>query len=206
MASAALPPYDVNKAWRRALFYFIGCWLIAALSGGLNALLSMPMVTAEQRTDILWWVMTVICFGIIVVGYGFIWPRGTLTHGRPRILSAIVPFGLLWGISEGLLFVSVWHVISQWFSSDWFVVLIAFTILSTFVGLWHALYWDIYVAPEHNIAAWNLRKVLLAHVPNLLLTLIYLTRYENMAIFVSLQATALLLSTYFMHFPAPVRR
>ena len=33
--------------------------------------------------------------------------------------------------------------------------------VGTFLGLWHALYWDRKVAPEHNIEAWNLRKVLL---------------------------------------------
>jgi hypothetical protein len=57
------------------------------------------------------------------------------------------------------------------------------------------------VTPEHNIVEWNGRKVLLAHTPNLIATLTYLTLHGNMGIFILLQTIALLSSTYFMHFP-----
>ncbi len=75
--------------------------------------------------------------------------------------------------------------------------------LSAFVGLWHAVYWDVHVSPTHNIIEWNIRKVLLAHNPNLILTSIYVTAWENLGLFVLLQAVALLGSTLAMPFPSP---
>ena len=145
--------------------------------------------------------MVVACFVVILTGYGYVWPRGTLTYGRSLNLVAVILFGLLWGISEGVLFISVWLLLADWLPSKWLIVGLTFLILATFKGLWHSQYWDIYVSPEHNIEAWNLRKVLLAHTPNLIFTLTFLTLYGGVGFFVVWQTMALLLSTYFMHFP-----
>jgi NAD(P)-dependent dehydrogenase (short-subunit alcohol dehydrogenase family) len=74
--------------------------------------------------------------------------------------------------------------------------------LSAFIGLWHALYWDVHIAPEHNIIEWNIKKVMWAHNPNVILTAIYLTAWENLAIFVLLQTVALFVSSLAMPFPS----
>jgi hypothetical protein len=74
-------------------------------------------------------------------------------------------------------------------------------VISAFLGLWHQFYWDIYVAPEHNILEWNIKKVLLAHIPNIVITLTYLSLYGNSGVFVLCQTFALVASTYFMRFP-----
>ncbi|WP_420630123.1 hypothetical protein [Candidatus Leptofilum sp.] len=182
------------------MIYFAVCLLLGWWSGALQIIFSRPLITAVPSTP-GYIPLTLACFVVILVGYGYIWPKGTLTHGRSLNVLAVLLFGLLWGISEGTLFVSVWLLTSNWISAQWLVVFVSFLILPAFIGLWHALYWDIYVAPEHNIAAWNGRKVLLAHVPNLSLTLIHLTLYQNARLFVLWQTVALLLSTYFMRFP-----
>jgi hypothetical protein len=90
---------------------------------------------------------------------------------------------------------------SKFIASKFLVWLVSFLVIGTFVGLWHQFYWDIYVAPEHNIIEWNTKKVLFAHVPNIVVTLAYLTIYESAGIFVLCQAFALIVSTFFMRFP-----
>jgi hypothetical protein len=104
-------------------------------------------------------------------------------------------------LSEGLLFLSVFALTSKFIASKFFVWLVSFLVIGTFVGMWHQFYWDIYVAPEHNIIEWNAKKVLFAHMPNIMITLAYLTIYESAGVFVLCQAFALIASTYFMRFP-----
>lgn len=193
--------YNAPLAWLRGSLYFAVCFLISWSTGILQTLLTTPLLTPENLQNPTWIAFTLLCFVVIFVGYFIIWPKGTLTHGRELSWTAVLIFGLLWGVSEGQFFASIWSFFSQMLSPKWAVVLAAFSVISTFTGLWHALYWDIYVAPEHNIAAWNLKKVLFAHIPNISLSLIYLTLFESVGIFVLLQTIALLASTYFMCFP-----
>jgi hypothetical protein len=198
-------PYNPNHAWRRATVYFGACILIAVFTGTWSKVLTLPLVSAENLQNPNWIIWTVVCFAIIGIGYLYIWPLGTKTHGRPLVLSAVIPFGLAWGISEGLLFASVWSLVFRYFGQSLSTVVIVFLLLSTFIGLWHQFYWDIWVAPDHNIIEWNGRKVAFAHTPNLIATLIYLTLYQNLGMMVIFQTIALLSSTYFMRFP-PYRR
>jgi len=62
--------------------------------------------------------------------------------------------------------------------------LVAFIATSTFIGLWHALFWDIHIAPPHNIPEWNGKKALFAHVPNLVCCLAYLAFTGSARMFV----------------------
>lgn len=202
MAEVA-PSYNPRSAWVRAFIYFAVCWVIAWLSGAFEVIFNQPFLTPSADITIFWLVWTAVCTVVILVGYGIIWPMGTLTHGRPLVWPAVLVFGLAWGISEGLLFVSVWLMVGRFSANGWLICIITFLILSTFKGVWHSQYWDIYVSPEHNIEAWNLRKVLLAHTPNLIVTLIHLTLFNSMGLFILWQTAALMLSTYFMHFPSP---
>ena len=198
MVSSTYNPID---AWRRASVFFGVCFLIAGLTGTLSDVFSEPLFSAENLDNRNWIIWTQACFIIIAVGYFYIWPRGTVTHGRPLVLAAVIPFGLAWGISEGLLFVSVWSMVFRFLGQSVWTVVITFLILSAFIGLWHTFYWDIWIAPEHNLAEWNGRKVAFAHTPNLIATLIYLTLYQSVGMMVVFQTIALLASTYFMHFP-----
>jgi len=193
--------YNPRHAWTRSAVYFAICFAVAYFTGALALVLRQPLVSAENLQDARWILFTLLCIAIEIWGYVYLWPRGTLTHGRQLYWSVVLTFGLLWGLSEGLLFLSVFVLTSQWVASKFLVWIISFLVISTFLGLWHRFYWDIYVAPEHNILEWNIKKVLYAHIPNIVITLTYLSLYGNAGIFVLCQTFALVASAYFMRFP-----
>jgi hypothetical protein len=201
--------YDTKAAWLRAFAYFAGCWSLAFAAGTIPTILSNPLVLPGQTDDWLWWALAAASLLVVLIGYGVIWPRGTLPHGRRIVVPDTVLFGVAWGVSEGLLFGSVWLLAKRGFDSligpgtvsDFLILGTTIVVLSAFLGLWHALYWDIHVSPEHNIAEWNIRKVLFAHTPNLVVSGIWVTGYENLALFVGLQALALVMSSIAMPFP-----
>jgi hypothetical protein len=188
--------YRPDRAWLLAFSYFAVCWTAAWVTGALGRL------AAPTPEGIGWWAWFVVSVVVVVVGYWVVWPMGTEARGRPRTPMSWV-FGLVWGVSEGLLFLAVQTVVVGWALPVWATVFVTFLVLAGFVGMWHALYWDVEVAPPHNIGAWNLRKVLWVHVPNLAVTLGFLTVYDEAALFVGLQTLALVGSAVAMRFPAP---
>ena len=151
--------------------------------------------------------MTALCVIVVIVGYWIVWPLGTQAHGRTRVFPDTYIFGVLWGVSEGMIFASVWTLAVRWIGreSAWEklgVFLVCYLVLSLFIGLWHAGYWDRVVAPEHNILEWNVRKVAIAHVPNVIVTTAYVTLFANLGFYVGLQALALLGASLAMPFPS----
>jgi retinol dehydrogenase-14 len=203
--------YDTRAAWLRAFAYFSFAWALAMGSGTIPTILGNPLVLPGQTSSVFWWVFTLLCCAVVFVGYWIIWPIGTLPHGRRVIVPDTVLFGIAWGVSEGLLMGSVWVLAKRFWQAtlgagtvaDFAIVFTTIIVLSAFVGLWHALYWDVHISPEHNIYEWNIKKVMFAHNPNLILTSIYVTAWENLGIFVLLQALALFASTLAMPFPSP---
>jgi len=197
--------FDPADAWLRAFVYFAAIWAVAAASGTLTTILRSPLVFPGQLDDWRWRLATAGLAAMIFVGYWVIWPLGTRSHGRSVVLPDTIVFGLAWGISEGLLFASVWVVgrrlLGTGGAPDVALTLGAIVVISAFIGTWHARYWDIHVAPEHNVASWNLPKVLLVHTPNVVTTTAYVTATGNLAIWVLLQAFALIGSALFMRFP-----
>jgi len=199
--------YDPVAAWLRACAYFAFAWAVAFLTGAVSTITGNPVIFPGQTSNPWWWLFTVAAVAVIIVGYWVIWPRGTLAHGRRIVFPDTYVFGILWGISEGMIFASVWTTAVRVFGRDnsWeqlAVFVACYLGLALFIGLWHALFWDTYVAPEHNILAWNFRKVLLCHNPNVIVTTAYVTVFGNLAIYVSLQALALLGATVTMPFPS----
>lgn len=189
-------------AWMRGGIYFTSSFIISILTGVLPALTNKPVVTSENLADPFWWIFTLASAGVIYFAYFYLWPKGTLTHGRELHLPSVLTFGLLWGLSEGQIFLSIWSVLEKFIVNPWFVALTAFLNIGMFKGLWQSQYWDIHVAPEHNIPEWNLKKVLFGHIPNLICTLSYLAVFGNALIFLLLQTAGLMYMTYRMRFPA----
>ena len=194
--------YSPRLAWIRGGIYFASGFILSILTGVLPELVSKPIATSEQISNLYWWLFTLLCVGVIYFAYFYLWPRGTLTHGRELHLRQVLFFGLFWGLGEGLVFLSTWAVTEKFSSNVWLTALVTFLIVGTFKGLWQSQYWDIHVAPEHNIPVWNLKKVLLGHIPNLIFTLSYLAVFGNALIFLLLQTAGLMYMTYRMRFPA----
>jgi len=195
--------YSPLLAWIRGGIYFASCFILSILTGVFSTLISQPIATGENLYNPIWWVFTFICAIVIYIAYFVIWRRGTLTHARELHKPSVLIFGLLWGLSEGQLMLSVWAIVEKFLSNIFVIGIISFLIISAFKGLWQSQYWDIYVSPEHNIPEWNLRKVLFGHVPNLIFTLTYLAMFGNALIFLLFQTSGLMICTYYMHFPKP---
>jgi retinol dehydrogenase-14 len=197
--------YDPKAAWLRAFAYFSFAWAFAAASGTIDTLARNPLVFPGQWGDAVWVVATTAVFAVIIVGYWIVWPIGTRAHGRRIVLPDTVVFGISWGVSEGLIYGSVWllahRALGDLRGGPVWVALVVIVIMSVFSGVGHATYWDVHVSPEHNVIDWNMRKVALVHNPNLILCTVYVTWGENLGIYVILEALALLGSTVFMPFP-----
>jgi hypothetical protein len=85
--------------------------------------------------------------------------------------------------------------------SDALVLITVIVVLSAWIALWHALYWDVNISPEHNIVEWNTIKVAVVHTPNVVVSTAWLTAWENLGLFVLVQTIALLGSSMTMPFP-----
>jgi hypothetical protein len=194
---------DGVRRWLRAGAYFSACLVASAAAGVLPVLLTGPLLGDGSLGDIGFVAALLGCVAVELVAYGWVWPRGTYTLDRPRDLPTGIGFGLAWGVTEAQLLLVLFALVEQSGWSKAYVVLVAFVLMSAFQGCWHALYWDRLVAPEHNDPRWNLRKVLLCHVPNLAATLTFLAVYSAPLLFVGLQALSLVLSSCAMHWPRP---
>lgn len=196
-------PYSPKRAWQRAGLYFAACVVVAAATGVLAGILDAPLATAAQLADPRWLALSGACLVVIVLGYGVIWPMGTFTDGRQRHPLLAPAFGAVWGICQGLLFVVFWKLAERSGLGVWWVAAITYVLVGAYNGVWHRFVWDIYMSPPHNYTAWNGRKVLLCHTPNLLICLLWLALYGNFGLYVLLQGLALAISAYAMRFPAP---
>jgi hypothetical protein len=202
--------YEAPPAWIRAGIYFCACFLLAYFTGALELVLDSPIVTSEQLGDPAWWAFTAVAVGFICVAYGYVWVKYTVVFDRPRrpLMSAL--FGVLWGLSTGQLFLSVW-VWSQEFSDarGWPVQVAwvgAWALISAWQPNWHSIYWDHYIAPEHDTPLTQRIKALGCHIPNLVITLMYVAVFDNYAIFIALQVAACTFAAVGMRFPAPWTR
>ena len=198
--------YDSLSAWRRAAGYFIVCFVVAGIMGVPQTLVHQPLATDVQLGDVRWRIATAGVTAYVLFAYAWYWPRGTTHCGRRGHPVATPLFGLLWGAAQGQLIVALFFAIEQLGFSGIITTVIVFTLYSAWAGLWQSQYWDIYIAPEHNLRGWNLRKVLVAHVPYLALSLLHLMTFRNVALFVIWQIVALTASAWAMRFPAPWQR
>ncbi len=193
--------YSPRLAWLRAGICFSLVGVLAASSGALEMVLGQPLVRPGQFDNPAWLALSLLALTVILVGYGLIWPRGTFTDGRRRHVPTLLLYGSLWGLSQGLLFLSLWLLVARLAPGPWSTALGGYLLIGAFQGLWHRYFWDIQVSPPHNYSEWNGRKVLLAHTPNLVVCLVHMALFGNAGLFVLLQALALLLSTWAMRFP-----
>jgi hypothetical protein len=199
-------PWDIyypKLAWMRAGMYFCVCYTLSYLTGAMELILTSPVVTAEQLANPNWAWFTVSAAAFIFIAYSVVWCYYTPVFERQKNLLVSATFGFLWGSSSGQLFLSVWVVCSHLPLPAWACTVIAFLPLAAYQPNWHNIYWDHYIAPEHDTPLTQIIKASCCHIPNLTIMLTYLTLYENYALFVFAQVWACVSAGLGMRFPAP---
>ena len=192
-------------AWLRAGIYFCFCILVAMFTGAWEATLASPLVYPGQLEDPRWLFSTAAVVVFIFAAYWGYWYRNTLRFGRELYFLPQGLFGLCWGFTTGLYFLSFWHIAlaigGSW--PTWVVWLVAYILISGWQVLWMDLYWDVYVSPEHDSPESIAKKVPRTHIPNMTLCLTYFAFFDNYWIFIGLQTVALLAASYGMRMPPP---
>ena len=195
--------YYPKLAWLRAGMYFCACYLLSYWSGAMELLVTSPIATAAQLENPRWIWFTVAVYAFIFVAYPGVWVYFTPVFERQRnpLISGV--FGFLWGSSAGQLFLSIWLLAGKLGLPAWGTWLATFLVLAAYQPNWHNIYWDHYIAPEHDTPMTQKIKALGCHIPNLAIGLTHLTLYENYFIFVSTQIIACTSAALGMRFPAP---
>ena len=199
-------PWDKHYpklAWLRAGIYFCFCYLFSYLTGTMDKLLSMPIATAEQWQSGSWQLITGAALLYIVLAYAGVWAYFTPTFERKQSLLLSALFGFLWGSSSGQLFLSVWYLASAIDWPVWAAWIATFVALSLYQPSWHNIYWDHYIAPEHDTPLTQKIKVACCHIPNLLIMLTHLAVFGNAWLFLLAQVIACVSAGVAMRFPPP---
>ncbi|MBY9009426.1 MAG: hypothetical protein KGD74_06140 [Candidatus Lokiarchaeota archaeon] len=199
-------PIDVWKpvaAWTRALIYFSFCNIFIAASGTLEQIFTRPLFTTEQISSPFWILYIIVCFIFVFIAYVIIWPRSTLTFDRKFYLSSEIVFGLIWGFSTGGLILSIYHLWSLTGISPWLIYILSYICIGVWQFFIQAYFWDIYVSPEHDTPRSIVIKTFACHLPNVTISLGFLTIWGNYAIFIFIFIIALVSSAIAQKFPAP---
>lgn len=182
--------------------YSAACWVVATLAGTTSTVFTKAPATADQLANPRWWIFFTAAVITIVVAYGMVWRSNTLVFDRPRRWGAQIGFGLIWGSGSGMWLATLYVLADRTEWPRWGVWLLAFGLISVWQALWQDLFWDVYVAPEHDTPASIKLKVPATHIPNILVTLSFVVTYDNVAIFAALQGLALLLASLAMRMPS----
>ena len=199
-------PIDVwtpGAAWTRALIYFSFCNIIIAASGTLEQIFYRPFFTSEQVSELFWILYLSICFIFAFIAYWILWPRNTLTFDRKYYIGSEIVFGIIWGYTTGGILLSFYHLWSLTSLPPGAIYLLSIICISVWQYFIQAYFWDIYISPEHDTPKSILFKTFACHIPNVLISLGFLTIWGNYAIFLLIFIIALIPSTIFQRFPAP---
>jgi hypothetical protein len=195
--------YNAKMAWVRAWIYFCICWLLSWVTGVLPALLSSPWVDPAHVIEKSWLFYVMLTWVVVLVGYIYIWPSGTVTYKRKLYPITTSIIGVVWGLSEAQLFLVFWSVGERFLDIPWVVALFTYVCASMANGPLHLFYWDLYVSPDHNIYEWNIKKVMFAHNPTLILSLGFLALWGDIWVYMFWPAFAIFSCAIAQRFPAP---
>ena len=198
--------YYPKLAWLRGGMYFCFCYLISYFSGAMESMVNNPIFTEQHLTNPSWTIYTIGNFAFIMFAYAGVWCYYTPVFERQRNFLWSAIFGFLWGSSSGQIFLSIWMLTKHCLTANfpiWAIWLLTWSILGIYQPNWHSMYWDHYVAPEHDTPLTQKIKPFACHIPNLTITLTYVAVYENYTIFVLLQILACMSASIGMRFPSP---
>ncbi len=190
-------------AWIRAFIYFSLCNIIIAISGTLAKSINQPLFSSDQITNPYWLFYLSICFVYIFFTYWILWSRMTLTFDRKYYLLIEIIFGMIWGFSTGGLLLSFYHLWSLTGLASWIRYILTYISIGVWQYFAHDYFWDVYVSPEHDTPRSIIIKTYVCHIPNVALTLGFLTIWNNYAIYIVFNIFALVATTIFQKFPAP---
>lgn len=193
--------HSPRLAWLRGGIYLCCALLFGAATGVVENVLTSPIATREQLADPAWVALTGLCLVITYWAYVVWWPRGTVTHGRKAHPFASAFFGALWGLGAAQLQLGLFDTFAGLGLSRAAAAIAVFFSFAIFTSWFQLSWWDVRVSPPHNVRAWNAKKVLFAHNPFLIATLVHLTLYGNAALFSGFQALALGCAAVAMRFP-----
>lgn len=199
-------PINVWKpaaAWNRAFIYFSFCNIFIAASGTLELIIVRPIFTVDQISNPFWILYLIVCFIFVVVAYVIIWPRSTLTFDRRYSLGPEIVFGLIWGFSTGGLVLSFYHLWSLTGFPAWVIYILSYICIGIWQFFIQAYFWDIYVSPEHDTPRSIMIKTIVCHLPNVTISLGFLTIWGNYLLFIFIFIIALVSSAIAQKFPAP---
>jgi hypothetical protein len=196
--------YDPLLAWTRTCIYFLYAVLLCIPTGLLEVLLFSQVASEAQVSNVLWIFSTLGTVLIILLLYGYLWPRWTLNYNRLFQWIPCAIFGVLQGTSTGMILCNIWFLFDAVVLADLWVTWVAsWCMMILWQYVFGMYYWSIYVLPEQD-THWSLKmKMLVCQVPNITLTLTYLLFWNNAAIFVLLQMMASLGTAFRMRFPSP---
>jgi len=192
--------YNAYIAWLEGCAFISICFVISWATGVLDAAFFHP--TWPPKADLAFYIFTGASFAIVVIGYWIIWPIGTVSYGRKWGWHCVL-FGVLDGFAESQLFLCIWALVELLSLPRYATGIITFFLQGGFKANWDQRYWNIRVAPAHNIEEWNKWKVLFVHVPNVLVTFSYFITYGSATLYCLTQTLALIGSTSAMRFPHP---
>jgi len=193
--------HSPKVAWLRAWIYYCFVVLFSWVSGVLGSMFQQPLIAPGRDGDMLWAILLAICWGVTLFGYGYWWPRGTLTHGRKLYIVPTLIHGVMWGACAGLLYLSIYAMLEQFVFPGYVNGLILFGIVAVYSMNYQLGWWDIHVSPPHNLRATNNGKVAFAHQPFMIATIVFFILYGDVGMFVLLYMTAMTLSAMAMRFP-----
>lgn len=192
-----------GAAWMRAFLYFSFCNIFIAVSGTLEQIFSLPLFTKDQITNPYWIAYCSFCFTYVFFAYWVLWSRMTLTFDRKYYLGSEILFGIIWGYSTGGLLLSFYHLWSMASFPGWVIYLLSFISIGFWQYIIQDYFWDIYVSPEHDTPRSIIIKTAVCHIPNVVISLGFLSIWNNYFIFITLFISALVASAIFQKFPAP---
>lgn len=199
-------PIDVWKpgvAWLRAIIYFSLCNFVISASGTLEQILRQPLFTIEQVSNPYWITYCTFCFIYIFFAYWILWSRMTLTFDRKYYFGSEILFGVIWGFSTGGLLLSFYHLWSLAGVAGLPLYLLSYASMGIWQYFIQDYFWDIYVSPEHDTPKSIIIKTLACHIPNVAISLGFLTIWNNYGIYITFFIFALVASTIFQKLPAP---
>jgi hypothetical protein len=199
-------PINVWKpeaAWTRAFIYFPFCNIFIAASGTLEQIILRPIFTLAQISNPFWIFCIVFCFFFVIIAYVIVWPRTTPTFNRKYSFGPEILFGFIWGFSTGGLILSFYHLWSLTGFPAWVTYILSYICIGVLQFFIQAYFWDIYVSPEHDTPSSIILKTFVCHLPNVTISLGFLTIWGNYLLFIFIFIIALISSTIAQKFPAP---